>query len=237
VPGKLTNRCKPALCPLLLLVLGLAVFGGLALAVPNHVTDDSDLQILRSLREPDHPKQFLGPPWLRGLLNDSFDVTALGSETVLTLLVLLVAVYLCLCRQWPAACSLILVAVTGALANWELKQVFDRPRPPEYLRLVPVHGTSFPSGHAMLSAVIYLTLAGLLTTQTASRALRIYVWIVAALLAILVGFSRVSLGAHYPTDVVGGWSAGLAVAMFWLLIASCWRGLRARGNGAFPPTA
>jgi undecaprenyl-diphosphatase len=218
-----TDLCKPPFCAVWLLLLGVVIFAGLAVAVRNHVTDESDLEILSSLRDPEHPKKFAGPPLVRNLLNDSFDVTALGGVAVLTILVVLVAIYLLLCRQWLAAGLLVVAAVSGSLANRELKALLDRPRPPASLQLRPVHSTSFPSGHAMSSAVIYLTLAGILSGLVTGRARCLFLWLAAVLLTGLVGFSRVALGAHYPTDVVGGWSAGLAVAMFWWLVFFGWR--------------
>jgi undecaprenyl-diphosphatase len=76
---------------------------------------------------------------------------------------------------------------------------------------------SFPSGHAMLSAVIYLTLGALLSRVEAPRRVKIYVLTVAVILTFLVGLSRIYLGVHWPTDVLAGWCAGSAWAVL------CWR--------------
>ena len=75
---------------------------------------------------------------------------------------------------------------------------------------------SFPSGHAALSAVCYLTLGVLLAQTQASRTLRIYFIATAMVLTLLVGVTRIYLGVHYPTDVLAGWCFGIA----WALI--CW---------------
>ena len=79
--------------------------------------------------------------------------------------------------------------------------------------------SSFPSGHSSLSAVIYLTLAVLLSRLLERRALRVYVIGVAALLTLTIGISRVALGVHYPSDVLAGWTLGFG----WALL--CWTGM------------
>jgi undecaprenyl-diphosphatase len=79
-----------------------------------------------------------------------------------------------------------------------------------------VFTASFPSGHAALSAITYLTMAALLARMTASRRLRYYLMAVAATLTCLIGVSRIYLGVHYPTDILAGWCIGSA----WALL--CW---------------
>jgi undecaprenyl-diphosphatase len=116
-----------------------------------------------------------------------------------------------------AAAWLVLVAVVGGVTlNTLLKLGFNRPRPDLVAPVVRVTTASFPSGHAALSAVAYLTLGALLAQTHVSRHLRIYFMSVGILLALLVGLSRVYLGVHYPTDVLAGWCLGSAWA--W----ACW---------------
>jgi undecaprenyl-diphosphatase len=85
--------------------------------------------------------------------------------------------------------------------------------------LVTVSTASFPSGHAMLSAIVYLTLGVLLARFLYHRRLKVYVLTVAILLSLFIGLSRIYLGVHYPTDVLAGWSAGAAWALLCLLAA------------------
>ncbi|MCC7198335.1 MAG: phosphatase PAP2 family protein [Gammaproteobacteria bacterium] len=172
-----------------------------------------DQAVLLTLRGQDDPALRIGPVWLESLARD---VTALGSTTVLGLLVTFVAIFLLLAgRRWNAL-FVPLAAAGGALASATLKMAFARPRPD----LVP-HGdyvvsASFPSGHAMLSAVVYLTLGTLLARVVHTRAQKVYVMLVAGFLTTAVGLSRIYLGVHWPTDVLAGWMAGAAWAL------GCW---------------
>jgi undecaprenyl-diphosphatase len=108
----------------------------------------------------------------------------------------------------------------GEVLNLVLKDLFDRPRPDIQLHLALVNSPSFPSGHAMESAVIYFTLAALLARLVEPRRLKLYLLGLAALFIFLVGMSRVYLGVHYPSDVLAGWTAGLAWALLCWTVAS-----------------
>jgi undecaprenyl-diphosphatase len=101
-----------------------------------------------------------------------------------------------------------------------LKLVYSRPRPALVPHLVEVTSSSFPSGHATDSALVYLTLAALLAGTVPERSLRIYLIGVAILLTLLIGVSRVYLGVHWPSDVVAGWTFGAAWALGWSLLYS-----------------
>ena len=110
-----------------------------------------------------------------------------------------------------------LAAVLGGVAmNSLLKVGFARPRPDFVAPAAKVFTASFPSGHAALSAITYLTLAALLPRTTRSRRLRVYFVTIGITLTLLVGVSRVYLGVHYPTDVLAGWCIGSAWAL------GCW---------------
>ncbi len=123
---------------------------------------------------------------------------------------------------------LVVVATAGGgLLNEVLKWWFARKRPEIVPHLVSVGSASFPSGHSMLALVTYLTLGALLARFASRRRSRTYCIVVSLLLALLVGLSRVYLGVHYPTDVLAGWSAGLAWALPCWLVA---RYLQYRGS-------
>ena len=112
---------------------------------------------------------------------------------------------------------MLLAASAGGMAlTGLLKDVFQRDRPPMILHLVPAVNASFPSGHATLSATVYLTLGALIAHFAPRRRVRVYALTTAVLLAVIVGCSRVYLGVHWPTDVLAGWCVGAA----WALV--CW---------------
>ncbi|WP_375272839.1 phosphatase PAP2 family protein, partial [Sphingomonas sp.] len=157
-----------------------------------------------------------GPQWLRRTV---IDVTALGGGTVLTI-VTLGAVAILLARRLALTAALVAAAViSGTVASNALKLVFMRPRPPLADRLIEVSGDSFPSGHAANSAIVYLTLAALVTQVTPGRATRNTVLGLAILLVGAIGTSRVYLGVHWPSDVLAGWSFGTLWAIGWWQIA------------------
>jgi undecaprenyl-diphosphatase len=168
-----------------------------------------DRAILLAMRSPDDPADPLGPPWFEEAMRD---VTALGGVTFLVLATLSVSAYLAF-RQRRRLALLTVATISGAqLVNEAVKDLFQRARPD----LVP-HGTapyssSFPSGHAMMAMVTFLTLALVLGALEPRRRTRAFLLGLAALMAALVGVSRVYLGVHWPTDVAGGWALGASWA-------------------------
>ena len=168
--------------------------------------------LLLALRTSD-PADPVGPRWFE---ENVAEITALGGFGVLALVTLFATGFLLLQKKWLHA-ALVLVATLGGTAISEgLKVGFARPRPDLVAHAVDVTSMSFPSGHAMLSAVTYLTLGALLARSQHQRSTRAYVLGMAVLLTLLIGASRIYLGVHWPTDVLAGWCLGAA----WALI--CW---------------
>jgi undecaprenyl-diphosphatase len=219
-----TRQVVRRLCQADLLVLLAALFvvagslGFLVLAdaVRAGKTQTLDEHILRSLRRPDDPDVPRGPP---RLAEAGRDMTALGGEAFMSLLTAAVVGYLLLCRRFHALALLAAAAGGGLLLSLLLKDLFHRDRPQIVKQLAHVDTTSFPSGHSMNSAIIYLTLGALLARLTPRRVLKIYFLSIALLLTFLVGASRVYMGVHYPTDVLAGWTAGLVWAVLCWLVA------------------
>lgn len=200
---------------LLVLVGGVWGFLQLANAVRAGETQRLDERLLLALRDPVDPAVPIGPRWMGEV---GRDLTAVGGVAFLFLITGAVAGFLLLCRKVHALLLLVAIIGGGMLLSTLLKRAIDRPRPALVPHLSYVGSTSFPSGHSMLSAVVYLTLGSLLARLVRPVRLKLYLLAVALLLTFLVGVSRVYLGVHYPSDVLAGWAAGLAWAVLcWLL--------------------
>lgn len=202
------GRDYPAAVTLLVVfcVAGMAglVFFEVTDEVLERESDIIDRAILMWLRPSDPPR------WVIDIMRD---VTALGSTVVLTIWVAVTALFVALCRR-PWSCVFLVVATaTGGLMSAGLKVFINRERPDLIAHDLYVSTASFPSGHAMGSTVVYLTLGALIAELIRSPWLKVYVIAVAAFLAGLVGFSRLYLGVHWPTDVLAGWAAGAAWAI------------------------
>jgi undecaprenyl-diphosphatase len=222
-----TTLAREELLPLILLVLiaaGVWLFIGLAGEVGEGETLKIDRTVLLALRDPANLSDPIGPPWAEEAVRD---FTALGSMVVLALLTLAVCGFLLLDGKKRVA-LLVFVAVTGGLAGSQLlKANFQRPRPDLVPHRVVVSSSSFPSGHSMNAAATYLTLGALLARIQKRRHLRVFILLLAAFLTLLVGFSRIYLGVHWPTDVLAGWTAGGVWAFLCWLVA-----LRLQREGA-----
>jgi undecaprenyl-diphosphatase len=195
----------------------LLLWGFLALAseVMEGDTTSLDTKILVSLRKADDPSRPIGPSWVQTSL---LDLTAIGGPTVLGLVVFAVVGFLLLQTRYRTALVVLLTAASGEVANIAMKNLFLRPRPTVVPHLRDVDSTSFPSGHAMESAIIYLTLGAMLMRLAERRVTKLYCIGMAVFVTFLVGVSRVYLGVHYPTDVVAGWMFGfLWASLCWLV--------------------
>ncbi|WP_417380724.1 phosphatase PAP2 family protein [Gimesia sp.] len=207
--------------PLLLVVyLGFVVSTWAFIKIADEVLEQDtqafDKWVIRSLRQTDDPATPIGPVWAQEI---GRDLTAFGGVAALVFFTVIVAVYLWIEKKPRVIALLLAAALGGLLLSSLLKHFISRPRPDVVPHLSQVYTSSFPSGHSMLSAVIYLTLGALLASVIPRTILKVYVLSVAILLTILVGLSRIYLGVHYPTDVIAGWIAGLSWALFCWMIA------------------
>lgn len=202
----------------ILVAVGLLIISGYLFAeIADEVIEGEaqryDETILEWLRNPADPLDPIGPPWLEQIARD---ITALGSAAVLLLVTAAVSVYLLIIRRRKMLIFFLAVVIGGGLLVYLGKALIGRPRPEFMSILTRETSASFPSGHAMLSTVVYLTIGVLLARTTAQIRLKVYYIAVALAVTLLVGFSRIYLGVHYPTDVLGGFSGGFV----WALV--CW---------------
>ena len=164
--------------------------------------------------------------WLAEVLRD---LSGLGSTVVLSLLTLGCVGYQALFRSRMTAALVATSVITGTFLVGLFKALFGRARPdPSYAEFV-VSGMSFPSGHSTMSALVFLTIATVIANTRGQLSEKIYILAAAGFMSILVGLSRIGLGVHWATDVVGGWSFGAAWAILWLVVAH-WLYERAKRN-------
>lgn len=203
---------------LVLLALAVLLWGFAALASEMvegdiHAFDEA---LLLALRTPGDLADPIGPVWMETVMRD---ITALGGVVILLVLVL-ASIAVLVMKGQPRSAVLLVVAVAGGQAlSSSIKVVFGRPRPD----LVP-WGTdaltaSFPSGHAMMAAATWLTLAAMLARAEPRRRLKALYLTLAALIVAAVGVSRVYLGVHWPSDVLAGWALGTAWALLCYSVA------------------
>ena len=191
----------------------LFAFGFIAQEMAKGKTLAFDRAVMLALRSSADPSVPIGPAWLPEAARD---VTSLGSIVVLVIVTLAAVGYLFLAGK-SAVAWLMLIAVVGGIALSDLlKFAFARARPDVVTPLARVFTTSFPSGHATLSAITYLTIGAILARSQPSSPISLYFMSLAVFLTVLVGVSRIYLGVHYPTDVLAGWCIGAAWAM------GCW---------------
>jgi undecaprenyl-diphosphatase len=175
-----------------------------------------DEWMLRAFRHPGDLAVPIGPHWLPGAVAD---ITALGGTSVLAMVIVVAIGYLVLQGRYGAMTLVVVASAGGGFLSAAMKNTFARTRPDVVPHLVMVEGLSFPSGHSMVAAVIYLTLGALLARFTARRRVRAYVIAVSIALTFLIGMTRIYLGVHYPSDVLAGWAAGLVWALGCWLVA------------------
>jgi undecaprenyl-diphosphatase len=178
--------------------LALALFGLLAAGVSIGATTQYDNQIRSVIHD-------TASTYLTALANG---VSLMGSLQILVPASVVIVIGLLLFKKrWPAAA--LSAAMGGALVlNWTLKTGLHRARPQPFFGVDP-ETFSFPSGHVLFASCFYGSLSFILFSRGKLSHIG---WIVVAALVCAIGWSRVYLGVHYPSDV----AAGLLVAIFWL---------------------
>lgn len=188
-----------------------------------------DAMVLEAMRPHADPADAWGPWWLEEALAD---ITSLGGISVLGLFAVAAVGFLLIQKKRLSALMLVLGLAGGVGLSEGLKGLFERQRPPVEFQAVETLNASFPSGHALLSTVFYLSVGVMLARVLPTRRLKAWVMAMAVVVAMLVGVSRVYLGAHWATDVLAGWSLGAAWAMALWLVAHLIERLQRRRHAA-----
>ncbi|WP_252926129.1 phosphatase PAP2 family protein [Aliihoeflea sp. 40Bstr573] len=225
---------RTAFLPLIVFAIaaaGIALFLSIADELDDGELNDIDERIFLWFHTPGGSP--IGPEWLQ---ETAAEITALGGYTVILVLVAAVIGFLVVSRKNGPALYTVLSIGTGTLVGHLLKELYARPRPDLVEHLVNTHTPSFPSGHAMVSAIVYLTLGSLIMRFVDNLRVRAYVLAVAITLTLMIGISRIYLGVHWPSDVVAGWAMGAAWAsLAWLTVSALRLYRRRRGGQAEAP--
>jgi len=161
--------------------------------------------------------------YVLGFANESLTalmlfITMLGSTLFLSIVCVTVFIIF-IVKNWKRPAVLLMTTMAGAvILNFALKMSFERARPDPFFDTPLPASYSFPSGHALYAACFYGVLAWLITARIQNKSLRILIWLLAVLLALMIGLSRVYLGVHYPSDVVAGFAAGVVLVLTVTLI-------------------
>lgn len=198
-------------------VLAALAFVALALFISSGRSFSFDSSLVTLFRQAGDPMIPLGPPWFREAMRD---LTALGSFTALGLMTVVACVTLWLCARRQLAIGLMLTVLSAVLASTLLKIAIGRERPDIVEHAALTFTASFPSGHAFLSAAVLLGIAGFIGIASRRADIERFCHAVAVALMLGIGVSRIYLGVHWPSDVLGGWCLGIA----WASLATIWFG-------------
>lgn len=218
-----------ALAALFVAALGVMTFVEVADDMTEADGQAMDQAVLAAMRPyADDPGRAWGPWWLE---EAAADLTSLGGISVLGLFAVFVVGFLLFQRKWLSGALLVAGLAGGVALSEGLKAFFLRERPPVAYQAVETINASFPSGHALLSTVFYLSVGVMLTRAFKQRRVKTYVLGAAVTVALLVGLTRIYLGAHWASDVFAGWSVGAAWAMVLWLVAYVVERVQARRGG------
>lgn len=196
---------------LFLAALAIWVFAQIADEVVEQETYNIDTLILQTIRL-----------WHTPLLDQIMvSITFVGQPSVLVVISLGLGILLLIQRRRFEATTLVIAALGAAGLNYWLKQMFARDRPALWDRVVDVRYYSFPSGHAMVSIVMYGLIGYLLATRF--HRWRVLIFSLTTLLVVAIGVSRLYLGVHWPTDVAAGYAAGLVWLIACILSLEIWQ--------------
>lgn len=204
------------------LVLWIAVVGApwlflnLADEVGEGETDALDHRLLLMFRVPGDPSDPLGPRWLEEAVRD---ITALGGFTLLSVTLVAATLLLVFHERRREALVFAATVILAQVSSEVLKAIYDRDRPSLVTHGSHAYSQSFPSGHSVMAAATFFTLATVLASLESKKRTKALIYGLAITFVVSVGISRVYLGVHWPTDVLGGWALGASWALAaWLVL-------------------
>lgn len=199
------------------LILGLCLLAVLALSylIIAGSTYDVDTYLLRMYRDAGPEYKPIGSAKLQSVIRD---ITSLGSGTVLTALTACVLVYHLLRKEWKTGLFIAVSILLGWFTMEGLKLIYHRERPTVVTHMMEEESLSLPSGHAMMSTVVFFTLAGVYGSRSTSKKVTYFAFTLAGVLAFMIGYTRIYLGVHHPSDVLAGWLLGLSWALGALML-------------------
>jgi undecaprenyl-diphosphatase len=210
-----SERLRPLIKPLCA-GFAAAAFGWAFIALSAEMVEGDTLGLDMVVLRAAHTLR-LAQPWVTDVLRD---ISSLGGTAVLTLFTVITVGYLAIASTRAMAMLVAGAVISGSVSVGLLKTAFGRPRPDSSFAEMVAPGLSFPSGHAGMSAIVFLTLGALLASTRERAVEQVYILAMASCMTLLVGLSRVALGVHFATDVLAGWAFGSAWALLWLLLAS-----------------
>lgn len=154
-----------------------------------------------------------GPQWFVVLMGN---FTSLGSGPNILLFLMLISIYLYLKSKFITLKTYLLVIIGGGIFSLIIKTIFSEKPTFNLIKLLLINNNEFPSGHAMISVIFYLTSAYFFSKSEQNKRIRTLFFSVGVILPFIIGISRIFLGAHSPNQVIAGW----AVGYFW--ISFCW---------------
>lgn len=197
-------------------VFFISIFIFLSLTLDNNFLDKAVMEMVEDLRTP-------------SLNGPAVDVTALGSVTLLTLFTGFLLILFALKKRWMDFAQLFIAQAGAGIISQSTKAFYMRPRPSMVEKLVEVSNYSYPSGHSLSAATFYITIGLLLCEYYQHHRQRMVIFFLGVMMMLLVGVSRIYLGVHYPSDVLGGMALGAA----WALVLPAIMSYRRLGNPDF----
>lgn len=182
-------------------------------------TQAIDNRIILALREPGDVHNPIGS---RGVEEAVRDVTALGGTMLVTVITVVAVLAFAFHRKYRHAAVMGGAVLLAWASSATTKAFYARPRPDLVPHEVAVYSGSFPSGHSTLSAACYLTIAMLVASLETRRRTKALAYGLAGAILIGVGFSRVYLGVHFPSDVLAGWVLGATWALVGWVVLRSW---------------